>query len=600
MRLPASERARWALIVAVGIVAFVAMDLWWVLTYRDGYPMNVDEAGYTSIALNNHLAFENFGVRGWWSSVQTQTPNAPLLPALTSVLMVVKTGLMEGYVVLIGFFALLIAAAYGIGERLAGPRLGALGAFVVATSEGALLFSREFVFAIPTAAMLACAVYALLRSERMRSTPWAIACGASIGLMLLARTMAIAFVPGLFAAALIAMLAVERTDLPRRFLNLGLAALSAALVAAAWYWNNLQPVLDYLTNYGYGARSDYYGAETSTVSWGRFRAVADRVITDDLLVPLAALVVVAFIALAVVAVRRVLAAEDRREAVLRLAASDAVAVGIVIAAGFAALMTSQNGGNGFTLPIAMLMPPLAVVALRFYRAVALPAAALLAAIGLLNLAATSNLWQDLAKFRSVEVPGFDYQAWLNGTPRSVGAVRAQVPGPSTQFTERDGGWLEADAELSRMLLDRIYTGTLPNGLTVFASRHRAISTNSLQVAALLYHRTSLPLTQLESEPGGDTVANYEHQLTDPEKGLPSLLVTMNRNTDDFDPLVTQAKAEAAARRVGFRREQTMALPDGRQLRLWVRRAPEPPDTTLSRRSSPARGEPAGERGSPRG
>lgn len=599
MRLPASERARWALVVAVGIVAFVAMDLWWVLTYRDGYPMNVDEAGYTSIALNNELAFDHFGLRGWWSSVQTQTPNAPLLPALTSVLMVVKTGLMEGYVVLIGFFALLIAATYGIGERLAGPRLGALAAFVVATSEGALLFSREFVFAIPTAAMLACAVYALLRSERMRSTPWAVACGASIGLMLLARTMAITFVPGLFAAALIAILAVERTDLPRRFLNLGLAALSAALVAATWYWNNLQPVLDYLTNYGYGARSDYYGAETSTVSWGRFRAVADRVITDDLLVPLAALVTIAFVALAVVAVRRVLAAEDRREAVLRLVASDAVAVGVVIAAGFAALMTSQNGGNGFTLPIAMLMPPLAVVALRFYRAAALPVAALLAAIGVLNLAATSNLWQDLAKFRSVEVPGFDYQAWLNGTPRSVGAIRAQIPGPATQFAERDRGWLEADAELSGMLLRQIYTGTLPNGLTTFASRHRAISTNSLQVAALLYHRTSLPLTQLESEPGGDTVANYEQQLTDPDKGLPSLLVTMNRNTDDFDPLVTQAKAEAAARRAGFRREQTMTLPDGRQLRLWVRRAPEPP-ATLSRRSSPAAGDSAREPGSRRG
>lgn len=599
MRLPASEGARWALIVAVGIALLVAMDLWWVLTYRDGYPMNVDEAGYTAIALNNELAFDHFGLRGLWSSVQSQTPNAPLLPFLTSVVMIVKTGLMEGYVVLIGFFALLIAACYGIGERLAGPRRGALAAFVVATSEGALLFSREYVFAMPTAALLACATYALLRSERMRSAPWAIACGASIGLMLLARTMAIAFVPGLFAAALIAILAAERADLPRRFLNLGLTALSAALVAATWYWNNLQPVLDYLTNYGYGARSDYYGAEHSAVSWGRFKSVAERVITDDLLVPLAALVTIAFVALAVAAVRRVLAAEDRRGALLQLAASGPVVVGIVVATGFAALMSSQNGGNGFTLPIAMLMPPLAVVALRFYRAAAIPAVALLAALGVLNLAATSSLWQGLAEPRSVEVPAFGHQAWLNGSPRPVGSLRAQVPGPTTKFSERDRGWLEADAELGGMLLDRIYSGTLPSGVITFGSRHRAISTNSLQVALVLYHRTSLPLTQLESQPGGDTVANYVSQLTDPEKGLPGMLVTMNRNTDDFEPLVTQARVEAAARRVGFHLAETMALPDGRQLRLWVKRAPEPP-AKLSRRSSPAAAEPAGEPGSRRG
>ncbi len=569
MRLPASERARWALAVAAGTLVLVGINLWWVLTYRQGFPLNVDEAGYTSIALTDHLGFHTGGLHGWWSAFQSQTPNAPLLPLITSALMIVKASIMDGFVVLIGFFALLVFAAYGIGERLAGPRLGALAALAVGTSEGALLFSREYIFALPTAALMSCAVYALLRSERMRSRHWAVACGAAIGLMLLARTMAVAFLPGLLVAALIGMLAIERDDLRRRFLNLGLGALAAVLVAATWYFHNLEPVWEYLTSFGYGKQASYYGANHSTVSWGRFKAVAETVVHDDLLVPLAVLVLLGLIALLAVAVRRVAATGDRRGELLRLAASGPFAVGLVFAAGFAALMTSRNGGSGFSLPLSMLLPPLAVVALRFYRIAAAPVAVLVAAIGALNLAATSSLWEGLAKPHNLSTPVFGYQPWINGTPRPVNAIRAQVPGPDTRFVNRDLGWPEADERVARVLLRRIYAGGLLSGVVAFSSRHRAISSNSVELALLLHQETSIPFTQLEAEPD-DTVANYVKQLRDIEHGPPGMLLTMNRNTDDFPPLVTQSKAEAAARKVGFHRVWATTLPDGRRLRLWVR------------------------------
>jgi 4-amino-4-deoxy-L-arabinose transferase-like glycosyltransferase len=579
MRLPASERARWALVVAAGTLVLVGINLWWVLTYRKGFPLNVDEAGYTAIGMADWLGFHNGGLHGWWSAFQSQTPNAPLLPLVTSALLIVKAGVIEGFVVLIGFFALLVVATYGIGERLAGPRLGALAAFAVGTSEGALLFAREYVFALPTAALTSCAVYALLQSERMRSRRWAIAFGAAIGLMLLARTMAIAFVPGLFVAALIGMLALERDDLRRRFLNLGLAALSAVLVAATWYYHNLEPVWEYLTSFGYGKQSAYYGANHSTVSWGRFKAVAVTVIHDDLLVPLTALVLLGLIALLAVAVRRLLASGDRRAELLRLAASGPFAVGFVFAAGFAALMTSRNGGNGFSLPLSMLLPPLAVLALRYYRIAAAPVTALVLAIGALNLAATSSLWGGLATQHLVATPAFGEQPWLNGTPRPVDAIRVQVPGPATSFVDRDAGWPEADKSLARVLLRELSATPLESGVAAFSSRNRAISSNSVELALLLDYRTSVPFAQLEAEPN-DAVANYVTQLRDREHGPPGLLITMSSDADDFPPIVTQSKAEAAARIVGFHRVWARALPDGRQLRLWVRLA------------QPARGAPA--------
>jgi hypothetical protein len=583
-----SGDTRWTLAVVAGLLLLAGLNLWWVLTYRQGFPLNVDEAGYTSIALTDWLGLHNAGLHGWWSAFQSQTPSAPLLPLLTSVLLVFKQGIMEGFAVLIGFFVLLGLAAYGIGRRLAGPRLGALATLAVATSEGALLFAREYVFALPAAALTSCAVFALLRSRRMRERRWAIAFGAAVGLMLLARTMAVAFVPGLFVAALIGMLAADRDGLGRRFLNLALAAAAAVLVAATWYYHNLKPVWEYLTSFGYGSQSQYFGAEHAVVSWARFRSVVDRVIYNDLLLPMAVLVLIGLVALAVVAVRRVWDADDRVEALRRLAVSDAFAVGFVFAAGWAALMTSRNTGDGFTLPISMLLPPLAVLALRYYRLAVAPVAALVAAIAALNLASTSSLWKGLAEPRGVSVPGFGTQLWVNGTPHPLAAIRVQLPGPDTEFADRDAGWPEADREVADELLRRIYGGGLESGVVAFSSRNRVISSNSVELALLLYHDTSIPFTQLEAEPD-DTVANYVKQLRNPEHGPPGMLLTMSRNQDDFPPLVTQSKAEAAARIVGFHRVWQTTLPDGRRLRLWVRPA--------SPASAPgAAGEPRSRRG----
>ena len=119
------------------------------------------------IGIIDFLGFESGGLSGWWEAVQNQTPNAPLLPALTSIVLIVKPGVLEGFGVLIAFAALLTLATYGIGERLAGPRLGALAALAVGTCQGVFVFTREYIFALPTAAFLACSVYALIRSEGM-------------------------------------------------------------------------------------------------------------------------------------------------------------------------------------------------------------------------------------------------------------------------------------------------------------------------------------------------------------------------------------------------------------------------------------------------
>lgn len=566
--------ARWIFIVTVGILAIAAMNVWWVATYRHGYPLTIDESGYIAFGLIDHFALQGGGIHSWWEAIQSQAPYAPLVPAVTSLAFVLKSGVLEGFGVLIGFSVLLAYATYGIGERLAGPRLGALAAMVVATAPGTFVFVREYVFALPAAALLSCAVYALLRSGGLRVRRWAIACGVALGLMVLARTMTVAFIPGMFVAGIVSILVRGRYaadpggQLGRRFLNLGLMGAAAFAVAATWYIRNFKPVFDYLTSYGYGSQSAYYGPEHSWISWGRWRDVASRITFNDLLVPLAVLILLGLIVVCVVAIRRVVKAENRRNETIELLGGDAFSVAIVVACCYIALTSSRNGGEGFTIPVAVLLPPLAVIALRHLRtAVVVPSLIALALVVGLNIASNSNLSDSLARTRYVSVPAFGSLPWINGTPHAVSAIRGQVPGPSTRFVDSDRGWPEADKAVASLVLK--LSGEGAHQPVAFASRNLALNTSSVLLAGMLNERTSIWLAQLTPEPN-DTVATYTRQLSSPEFGMPGILVTMSSNTGDYPPVVTQSYAETAARHLDFHRVRTMTLPDGRLLRVWVR------------------------------
>jgi hypothetical protein len=109
-------------------------------------------------------------------------------------------------------------------------------------------------------------------------------------------------------------------------------------------------------------------------------------------------------------------------------------------------------------------------------------------------------------------------------------------------------------------------------LAAFASRNRVVSGNSVGLAGLLDRRTGIPLTQIEAEPS-DSVANYERQLTTPVIGEPTAVITTSTEAGDFEPLVTQRKAEVALRNTGFALVRELPSPDGRTFRVWVKEAP---------------------------
>ena len=567
-----SERGRWALVVGVATLALVGLDAWWIATYRHGFPFDVDEAGYLSIALDNYFALHGGGLHAWWDSIQAQAPQAPLVPALTSIILYFNAGLMQGFATLAGFLIVLAFATYGIAERVAGPRLGALAAIVVATLPGVFDNLREFIFSLPVAALLACAVYALLRSDGMQRSRWAFACGVAIGLMLLSRTMSVAFVPGVGAAAVLAILLRPRRDWAIGFLNLGIAAIAAFAVAATWYWRNIDPVMEYLTDFGYGTKAGEFGEHHSVISWEWWHAVATRITAFDLLVPIAVICFASLVVLAVEAVRRVATSGDRRATVEGLLRRDITSVCVVFACGYLVLSTSENVGSGFTLPIAVLLPPIAVVALRLHQRVVIPALSVVALVTALNVVSSSTISESLSKQRTVHVPGFGFLPWVNGIPKAVAAVREQVPGPEWKFDDSDREYVRVNYEIDRYIVDEL--GDIPTvPFTAYGTRSRVLNTNSLTLETLQrYTGRVIPLAQVQPVPGNDP-AEYAEQLEDPVNGPPGVLVTTAPTAGDFEPRIEQGAIEKGAKLAGFRLVHTIHAPFGVRALIWEREAP---------------------------
>ena len=217
---------------------------------------------------------------------------------------------------------------------------------------------------------MACAVYALLRAERLAEGGLGDGLRGGDRRMLLARTMTIAFVPGILVAGLVGLACLPRETWRRGLVNLGLLCLAAFAVAAPWYVPNFDRVAEYLTEFGYGERSAEYGASHSIVSWDRWTDVLARIAADDLYLVLAILLVAGLVGPSGrprsaasraprIGLRR--CAASRRPARQRSGSSPWPAT--------RALSSSRNIGLGFTLPVSVLLVPLAMPALpRFPRA----------------------------------------------------------------------------------------------------------------------------------------------------------------------------------------------------------------------------------------
>ena len=217
--------------------------------------MDTDEgaAVFTTLAFHRALAtsLDAFG------RAALGTGSGPLVPAM-AVPFVVLFGRTATSPLFVqpAMVAVSAIAAAGCVLQMAGRRASLLAGVCVLAMPALVISSRTDQFSNGVGMFMVLAIWALMTSDKGGRTWHLLGFGVACGAMIISRTMAVAFIPGMVAAAAI----VVDLRRPRVLANLALAAAGAVAIAGPWWYHQWGYVTSYLTGYGYGNRARSYGS----------------------------------------------------------------------------------------------------------------------------------------------------------------------------------------------------------------------------------------------------------------------------------------------------------------------------------------------------
>lgn len=572
------------------LVAFaVSVNLWWIGAHRRGLPLDIDEAGYLQRAVADGDALDR-GVSTFVRALRLPDPQAPLLPATAGVLRHL-TG--AGPYRLLGvaqlFYALALAATYLLARRLAGRRWALLATALVAASPGLLTASRQFGFAVPLTALLTATLATQLYSEEFRSLRLSLLWGALLGLTSLTRTQSLGLLPALLLAALV-RLAVGRPG--RVQVRNVLLGLGVALACSAWWYSaTWRPVLDYLTDYGYGRHSADYGPAQTVWSLQWWTARPRSMLDSVLFAPITlALLVCLVVYVGWVLVPRVLVPraggrgrrDGARQRWARLRAwlrTDTASVAVVVAGCYLALSSTRNVGSYFVLPL--LPAVVSLVAAGASRRSGLPrrvAAGACAVAAFVSFAGQNGLriapddatvWLATAAVPvyAVHGPPLAYATAYRGDCPAVTLCTRIVPGESAEAQLRR--WVAPSTAMAHVLA-RVATGSGRRPTVFFAVQDPLFNTNTVGLAYQLTYGRRLAVGLLRDPAAAGL--SLRDQLDTPSLGRPNLVIVGPASTvaaaQVFSPTTDDAATRAALRADGFRPVDQVGLPDGRTMQVW--------------------------------
>ncbi|MBU4214239.1 MAG: glycosyltransferase family 39 protein [Actinobacteria bacterium] len=550
--------------VAVGaVVAWFVLNAVWVKARLDDRALNIDEAGYLSIALNATSSWRGAGLSGWWATVSAPSQQAPLVTTLTSVPLAAGTGAeMTGMTVILAFGALAVLFTWLAARDAAGNTAGWVAALIVATCPGFLLYAHQYTFVAPTTALLAAGVWTLGRSRALSSWPWSLAFGVIIGVMPLARSMSVAFSAVLAAAALVQVVAAG--GFRQRVLRWAVSCALGVAITLTWLLPSWDLVIGYLTQYGYGKHAAEYATALPGIV-GVIQMLSWYLFIGHFFVITTGVVVVLY-----AGVRHCLARASWGSWVRAAVSAPAFISGFTVLGGLAALSTTRNAGSGFPL---QLIGPLAVVAgagwsialTRLRRPVSGVLMAVVVLVCLLPVPGLVLRDGPFGTLRTASLPVLGDLPVTDGADLDEDYIRTG----STDFRNEDA-WSQSWRELSaRVAADVVDAPGRPTSVA-FGFRNMFFNVNTVQLQALESGHSALTLAQVDPQVTEPTAAAYAAWLTTGGAASACTLVTSPGQVNEFQPRPDSDAMTEAAESADFVEAEHLSSPDGRSVVVWHR------------------------------
>jgi hypothetical protein len=461
--------------------------------------------------------------------------------------------------------------SYALGCAVGSRRVGVLSALLVGSCPVIIDYSRSYHFALPATFVTTMALLALVRSDGCRHIGWAALFGLSLGLMPLARTMTIGFIPGIMLGAVIYVV-IEKEDRNRRILILGGSFLVAALITGTWLFPNRNEVFGYLLNYGYGNHAKEYGPSASMFSLNSWVLQAQIFLSYSYL-PHAMFAVAGALALLYLVVRRTVI--QGWCALISIFAAKIIPLVVFVAAAVVALTSTQNKGSAFLAPFVPTALVIAVWACnrisshRHFRRILVALVIVVALFGTIP-----SLDLKLARVRAVDVPILGSQILMSGSGtiqryESQAGFRSEKP---EQPISRAKG--RAWIAVSRVTAKKLSQLGSARTVTAFGFRHYLYNVNTVGLEQWVNQEGWTRLVMVDPIVTKDTLAGDVGWVTNGLAAEACLLLTSDGGEAQFRPLVNQVTMADAAKQVGFEAIDNWALPDGQKVTLWRRNSPE--------------------------
>jgi 4-amino-4-deoxy-L-arabinose transferase-like glycosyltransferase len=538
-----------ALAVVVGLV-----NLAWAMANRRLGGLDVDEVSYLTQTFRWHRMVDPSAPFAVPASVLDQDKGPITMLVSVAALLVGANTIATAFAASVFLHGVSAVAVAGIANRLAGSRAALVSGLVALALPAAVVAARSYQLAPAVGAGLTLAVWSLLASSRGRRLGPMLAFGASVAILLLSRTMAVSFIPGLVIAG---ALHLDRTKEVLRNATLSIAV--AVALAGRWYWAQREPISEYLFGHGYGASAEAYGPSSIGARFER-RWVMISEAVGPVLLTIGCLVVIAAL------VHAGLRALRGRPAVAASLRSGLAVVWITVALGMAALMSTANLGMYFELPLLLLaVPGVAGLTARLPRpargwigGVAAGVAVMTLVVSVMDTGGRASGGPG-GQFRSTLFVGLaNYQrATVDAEPR-LGSPDREV-----RREAMDEWWgatrqvvLEVDALVDEEPIMQTICGSGPQ-----------LNAGAITLAGELDQRLRdswfewLPTTAPPSE--------MERLLQPLSWETPRIVVIIESPAEPFPGDETSERCAATAERLGWRTEATVALPDGGVARVMV-------------------------------
>jgi 4-amino-4-deoxy-L-arabinose transferase-like glycosyltransferase len=204
----------------------------WVLI--DRRPPEWDHANHLERAISCYRSLRIVGGSGMREILEASSFYTPLVTCAAGALyFIFPIAPLTAQLVMMGFLGLALVCLYGLGRRLADAETGLWAAFFLGTAPFVVFSLTNFQFDLPLAAMVALALYALLRTQEFSESRWSLALGVILGLGMLTKPPF-----AIYVAPPVAWALWRAGRSPDRRRRLGWAAASVAIGAALalpWY-----------------------------------------------------------------------------------------------------------------------------------------------------------------------------------------------------------------------------------------------------------------------------------------------------------------------------------------------------------------------------